>query len=328
MPRLFYFCGHEQFQPEVLVEHAVRAEAAGFDGVAVSEHFHPWVDDVGAGGFAYATLGAMAVRTSHVALVTTVSTPLFRYHPGVVAQAAATVDRLSGGRFELGVGTGENLNEGPLGYPFPAYDGRAARMEEALDIIGSLLAGDRLTYRGEHYSTERARLYSPPRRAVPLWMAAGGPKSAALAARKADGIISSVREPAATAARVIAPAREAAAEAGRSRPRLMATRWAVFAGDRGQAWEALRPWRGLRAPGRLGAVDPAELREKADSMPRDEILDSYPIAASPDEIVAVYRPLVTELEADTVVVQMTALDQEDLIEMLGAEVLPRLRLNS
>ncbi|MFQ5517754.1 MAG: LLM class F420-dependent oxidoreductase, partial [Acidimicrobiia bacterium] len=93
-------------------------------------------------------------------------------------------------------------------------------------------------------------------------------------------------------------------------------------------WEALRPWRGLRAPGRLGAVDPAELREKADSMPRDEILDSYPIATGPDEILAVYRPLVTELEADTVVMQMTALDQEALIEMLGAEVLPRLRLNS
>ncbi len=96
MTKFAYFCGHEQFQPEELVRHAVLAEEAGFDMVMVSEHFHPWVDDESAAGFAYATIGAMAQATERIEFVTGVTTPLFRFHPGVVAQAAATLDRLSG----------------------------------------------------------------------------------------------------------------------------------------------------------------------------------------------------------------------------------------
>ena len=111
MTKFAYFCGHEQWQPEELVEHAVLAEAAGFDMVVVSEHFHPWVDDESASGFAFATIGAMAQATQRIEFATGVTTPLWRYHPAVVAQAAATLDRLSNGRFTLGVGTGENINE-------------------------------------------------------------------------------------------------------------------------------------------------------------------------------------------------------------------------
>jgi len=105
-----YFCGHEQWHPEQLVQHARLAEQAGFDMAVVSEHFHPWVDDASASGFAFSTIGAMAVATERIRLATGVTTPLFRYHPAVVAQAAATLDRLSGGRFSLGVGTGEKVN--------------------------------------------------------------------------------------------------------------------------------------------------------------------------------------------------------------------------
>ncbi len=195
MTRFAYFCGHEQFQPEDVVRHAVLAEEAGFDAVMVSEHFHPWVDDVSASGFAFSTLGAIATSTERVELATAVTTPLFRYHPAVVAQAAATIDRLSDGRFRLGVGTGENLNEGPLGYSFPKYAERAARMSEALEIMRRLLDGEKLTFDGEFYTTDRAKLYSPPISDLPIWMAAGGPKSAALAATMAEGIITSVRDP-------------------------------------------------------------------------------------------------------------------------------------
>ena len=162
MTAFYYFCGHEQWQPETLVEHAVAAEAAGFDGLLVSEHFHPWVDDAGASGYAFATLGAIARATSRVRLATGVTTPLFRYHPAVVAQAAATLDRLSGGRFDLGVGTGENINEGPLGLPFPGYGERARRLAEALEIMRRLLDGEKVTFEGRYYRTDRARLYSPP----------------------------------------------------------------------------------------------------------------------------------------------------------------------
>jgi len=323
--RFYYFCGHEQWQPETLVEHAVAAEQAGFDGLVVSEHFHPWVDDEGASGFAFATIGAMAQATERVRIATGVTTPLFRYHPGVVAQAAATLDRLSGGRFDLGVGTGENINEGPLGYPFPAYAERAARMREALEIMRRLLDGEKVTFEGEYYRTDRARLYSPPAGYLPIWMAAGGPKSAALAAEMADGIITSVKVPADTFERVIEPARAAAAGAGRPAPRILATRWTIHAADEDDAWRALRAWRGLRAPGRLEAVDPATLRERADDLDRAEVLGKYTLVPDPEAIVAAYRPLVDEVHADIVTVQITSLDQEATIAMLGAEVLPALR---
>jgi len=325
MTRFAYFCGHEQFHPETLVRHAVLAEEAGFDMLMVSEHFHPWVDDVSASGFAFSTLGAIAEATDSVEIATAVTTPLFRYHPGVVAQAAATIDRLSQGRFTLGVGTGENLNEGPLGYPFPKYAERAARMEEALEIMRRLLDGEKLTYEGEWYRTDRARLYSPPIASVPIWMAAGGPKSAALAARKAEGVITSVKDPAETRERVIDPARAAAADAGRPMPSIAAGRWSILASTTDEAWEALEAWRGLRAPGRLQAVDPEELRRKADEMDRSEILSRYSIVETPEDYIAVYTPLVADVTADVVTIQTTSLDQEATIRLLGAEVLPALR---
>ena len=325
MTRFAYFCGHEQWHPEELVAHAVLAEKAGFDLVVVSEHFHPWVDDVSASGFAFSTIGAMAAATERIGFATGVTTPLFRYHPAVVAQAAATLDRLSGGRFILGVGTGENINEGPLGYVFPNYAERNARMTESLEIMRRLLDGEKLTFDGEYYVTDRAKLYSPPLGPVPILMAAGGPKSATLAGEMAQGVMTSVKDPAETIANVIDPLRTAAAEAGRPDPTVLATRWSIFASDEDEAWQALYSWRGLRAPGRLEAVDPQTLRELADEMPREEILGRYSMVDTVEEIVATYRPLVDDLGADIVTFQMASLDQPALIELLGTEVLPALR---
>lgn len=325
MTSFYYFCGHEQWQPETLVRHAVLAERAGFDGLVVSEHFHPWVDDHGAAGYAFATIGAMAQATERVRLATGVTTPLFRYHPAVVAQAAATLDRLSDGRFDLGVGTGENLNEGPLGFTFPKYAERAARMREALEIMRRLLDGEKLSYAGDYYRTDRARLYSPPVGDVPIWMAAGGPKSAALAAELAQGVITSVKRPEETFERVIEPARAAAQAAGRPAPKIVATRWSIHASNPDEAWRALLAWRGLRAPGRLEAVDPQDLRERADDLPRGEVLGRYSMVAGPDDIVDTYRELITEVHADIVTFQTTSLDQEATIRLIGEHVLPRLR---
>jgi coenzyme F420-dependent glucose-6-phosphate dehydrogenase len=325
MTKFAYFCGHEQWHPEELVQHAAIAERSGFDMVVVSEHFHPWVDDDSASGFAFSTIGAMAASTETIEFATGVTTPLFRYHPAVVAQAAATIDRLSDGRFTLGVGTGENINEGPLGYDFPQYAERNARMTESLEIMRRLLDGEKLTYKGEFYETDRAKLYSPPVGPVPILMAAGGPKSATLAGEKAQGVITSVKDPAETVERVIEPLQRAAAEAGHPHPTVLATRWSIFAANDEEAWKALRPWRGLRAPGRLEAVDPQELRKRADDMPREEVLGRYSMVHNADEVVDTYRPLVDGLDADIVTFQMASLDQPALIEFLGAEVLPRLR---
>jgi coenzyme F420-dependent glucose-6-phosphate dehydrogenase len=293
--------------------------------VVVSEHFHPWVDDVSASGFAFSTIGAMAAATERIGFATGVTTPLFRYHPAVVAQAAATLDRLSGGRFILGVGTGENINEGPLGYVFPNYAERNARMTESLEIMRRLLDGEKLTFDGEFYVTDRAKLYSPPFGPVPILMAAGGPKSATLAGEMAQGVVTSVKDPAETIANVIEPLRTAASAAGRPDPTVLATRWSIFASDEDEAWKALYSWRGLRAPGRLEAVDPQTLRELADEMPREEILGRYSLVDTVEQIVATYRPLVDDLGADIVTFQMASVDQPALIDLLGTEVIPALR---
>ncbi len=327
MTKYAYFCGHEQWHPEQLVEQAVLAEKAGFDTIVVSEHFHPWVDDQSASGFAFATIGAMAAATERVEFVTGVTTPLFRFHPAVVAQAAATLDRLCGGRFTLGVGTGENINEGPLGYEFPAYAERNARMTEALEIMRRLLDGEKLTFEGKYYRTDRAKLYSPPFGPVPILLAAGGPKSAALAGAMAEGVITSVKDPAETIEKVVDPLESAAKDSGKPDPIILATRWSIFAADDNAAWDAIYPWRGLRAPGRLEAVDPADLRARADEMPREEILDRYSRVSTAEDIIETYRPLVDDIHADIVAFQMAALDQHTLIELLGNEVLTYFRAN-
>ena len=320
-----WLCSHESYQPEVLVDQAVLAERVGFDVVLGSDHFHPWVDDTSAAGFVWSWLGAAAARTDRVEFATSVTCPLFHYHPALIAQAAATVDRLSGGRFLLGVGTGENINGGPMGFSFPGYTERIARMEEALEIIHRLFAGEKVDFDGEYYVADKAKLYSPPVSDIPIMMAAGGPKSAVFAGTFADGLITSVKEPAETMERVIVPFRRALADRGNPSAVVMATRWLVHAADDDEAWAALGSMRGLRAPGRLEAVDPMVLRLAADAMDRDEILGKYTVVATPEEIIDAYRPLVTDIGADIVAVQIASAAPSDTIEMLGKDVLPALR---
>jgi coenzyme F420-dependent glucose-6-phosphate dehydrogenase len=319
-----WLCSHESYQPEVLVEQAVLAEEQGFDMVLGSDHFHPWVDDVSAAGFVWSWFGAVAARTERVEMATSVTCPLFHYHPALIAQAAATVDRLSAGRFILGVGTGENINGGPMGYEFPGYSERIARMEEALQIIHRLFDGEKVDFDGTYYTCDKARLYSPPVSRIPIWMAAGGPKSAGFAGTHADGLITSVKDPRETLDRVISPFKASAQQKQDSSHDIMATRWLVYAEHDDEAWEALGSMRGLRAPGRLDAVDPMVLRQRADEMDRDEILAKYTTVSSPGEIIDAYTPLVTEIGADVVAVQLASTDPDHTLRMLGNEVLPEL----
>jgi coenzyme F420-dependent glucose-6-phosphate dehydrogenase len=319
-----WLCSHESYQPEDLVTQAVAAEEAGFDAVLGSDHFHPWVDDTSAAGFVWSWLGAVAQATDHVQLGTAVTCPLFHYHPALVAQMAATTDRLSGGRLFLGVGTGEALNERPLGFPFPGYAERQARMQEALEIMHRLFHGEKVTFEGEYYTTTTAKLYSPPVGALPVLMAAGGPKSAQFAGQYADGLITSVKNPADTVEKVIAPYRRSATEAGKEHL-VLATRWTVLAANDDDAWAALSSMRGLRAPGRLEATDPTELRIRADEMDRSEVLASYTVVPDAAGLIEAYRPLVTDVGADIVSIQVMSAEPMAAIEVIGKEVLPALR---
>jgi coenzyme F420-dependent glucose-6-phosphate dehydrogenase len=322
MTKFAWMCATEAYQPEVLLEQALLAEEAGFDAVVVSDAFQPWTDE-GAAGFTWSWLGAAVARTRRIEFITTVTSPLFRYHPAVIAQAAATLDRLSGGRFILGVGTGDPIHDAPLGWPDVGYRERGARLTEAVQIIRSLWTGERVSYEGSHYPIKGARLYSPPVSSMRLWMAAGGPRSASVAGRIADGVITSVKDPAISKTTVIEPFLESAASRSRS---VLATRWVVFGEDEDEAWRALGPMRGLRVPDRGGITDPRTLREWADGMSHAELLASFPVARDCDGIVSAYRPLVDELGADYVSIQIACCDPDVVIRRTGEEVLPMLRI--
>ncbi|HYM65130.1 MAG TPA: TIGR03557 family F420-dependent LLM class oxidoreductase [Candidatus Sulfotelmatobacter sp.] len=325
MAKIFYYLGHEQFQPEELVEHAILAEKSGFDGLFVSEHFNPWVADVGAAGFAFSTLGAIAQATKKIELMTGVTTPLFRYHPAIVAQAAATIDRLSGGRFTLGVGNGESINETPFGFKFPDYGERSERMVEALEIMHRLLGREKINFSGKYYKLHSSKLYSPPLNKVEIYLAAGGPKSAVLASQEADGIIVSVKDPKKTLEEIVIPAKNEAKKLGKKSFKIVASKWTVFAKSKEDAYAALKAWRGLRAPSRDKATDPQLLQNEADKLSKEEILARYTIVKSPQDYIEQYKPLIKDLGADIIAIQTTGENQKNIIEDLGKNVLPDLR---
>lgn len=180
----------EQTPVRQLVSDLAAAEEAGFDFAVMSDHYFPWIEEQGHSGYAWSVLGAAAHATRRLPLMTFVTCPTFRYHPAVVAQKAATVGVLSDGRFTLGLGAGENLNEHVVGGGWPAPRVRHERLREAVDIIRSLFAGGYVSYQGRHFQVERAKLYDLPDAAPPIGLAASGPSSVRLAAEQADCMIS------------------------------------------------------------------------------------------------------------------------------------------
>jgi G6PDH family F420-dependent oxidoreductase len=182
-----YWLSSEEQPPQEQVENATLAEDAGFGHVLISDHIHPWVDAQGHSPFVWSVIGAIAEATERIQLGTAVTCPLIRMHPAVVAHAAATTQALMGGRFFLGVGTGENLNEHVLGDRWPRADERLEMLEEAVDVIRALLGGDYETYRGKHYTVEQLKLYDAPAKPPPIVVAAKAENAAKLAAAKGDG---------------------------------------------------------------------------------------------------------------------------------------------
>ena len=179
----------EQRGPRDLVADAVAAEEAGFDFEVMSDHYFPWLDSMGHAPYAWSVLGAVATATQRVGLMTYVTCPIIRYHPAVVAQKAATVGLLSDGRFTLGLGSGENLNEHVVGGGWPSADIRQEMLAEAVDIIRALFGGGYVNHRGKHFDVESAKLWDRPAAPPPIGIAASGPQSCELAGRLADLLI-------------------------------------------------------------------------------------------------------------------------------------------
>jgi G6PDH family F420-dependent oxidoreductase len=185
--RIGYLLSSEEFGPCGLVRQAQLAEEAGFCGLWISDHFHPWSDEQGHSSLVWTVIGAIAQATSQIKLMTAVTCPTVRIHPAIIAQAAATSAVLLEGRFALGLGSGEALNEHILGDRWPPADQRLEMLEEAIHVIRNLWQGGTRTHRGRHYTVENARIYDLPERIPPMIISGFGPKSIALAARVGDG---------------------------------------------------------------------------------------------------------------------------------------------
>jgi G6PDH family F420-dependent oxidoreductase len=179
----------ELHHPNDLVEQAKRAEAAGFDFLTISDHYHPWLYSHGHSPYAWSVLGALAAVTEEVELISLVTCPIIRYHPAIVAQKAATIGAMSGGRFRLGLGAGEKLNEHVVGEGWPPASTRHAMLVEAVAIMRELWEGGYVTHHGDFFDVEDARVYTLPEEPVPLDIAVSGEKSIALAAEHGDGVI-------------------------------------------------------------------------------------------------------------------------------------------
>lgn len=179
----------EQAGPRELVRDVQHAESAGFDFAVISDHYFPWLAEQGHSPYAWSVLGAAAQATSRIPLMTYVTCPLLRYHPAVVAQKAATVQLLSEGRFTLGLGSGENLNEHVVGLGWPPADVRQEMLVEAVEIIRALWAGGYVNFRGEHYEVQSARVWDLPEPIPPIGIAVSGRQSCRIAGEHADAVI-------------------------------------------------------------------------------------------------------------------------------------------
>jgi coenzyme F420-dependent glucose-6-phosphate dehydrogenase len=323
--RYFHFCAHEQFPPNELLGQAVAAERAGFDGIGCSDHLQPWWEP-GESGHAWVWLGAAGQATERVPIGTGVTPPGPRHHPVLIAQAWATLESLFPGRPYLGIGSGESLNESPLGAEWPPVSGQIKRMEEGLELIHRLFEGERVTHSGNHFSTKEAYLHTRPGRRPPIYVSAFGPKAAGVAGRWGDGLWT-LADPE-SAPKVIDAYRSAAEEAGREPGEILLQIGFSWAEDDDAALEGVRVWKGAQ-PDEFYTDDwhrPQEMFEEGErQVSDDDLREGFIVSSDPDEHAQRIRE-VEEMGATTVVLMNNSgADPRGAIGTYGEFVLPALR---
>ena len=327
--RFGYKASAEQFAPRELLGFGVRAERAGFDSVFVSDHFQPWRHDGGHAPAALPWLGALLASTERIVAGTSVLTPSFRYHPAMVAQAFATLGCLAPDRVILGVGTGESLNEVPLGIEWPEQKERFARLKEAVTLIRQLWTEERVTFDGAYFRTDRATVYDRPERPVPLYVAGAGPAASRLAGRLADGFICTSGKGRELYEDTLLPAvREGAEKAGRDVAGLdlMIEVKVSFDPDLERARADTHYWGALALTPdeKTGVDDPIEMQRRADALPVERTASRWIVSSDPEEHVARIREYL-DLGFRHLVFHAPGPDQERFLKLYGDQVLPRLR---
>jgi coenzyme F420-dependent glucose-6-phosphate dehydrogenase len=317
MTEFGYKLSSEEHDPQALVEHAVRAEAAGFSFAMISDHFHPWTDRQGESSFVWSVLGAAARATERLRLGTGVTCPTVRIHPALVAQAAATASCLAPGRFVLGLGSGENLNEHILGDRWPSAAVRQSMLEEAIDLIRRLWSGEWVDFDGEHFLVERARIYSLPDELPPILVAASGQQAAEMAGRVADGLIGLAPE------RSLLDAFHGAGGAGSPRYAEITVCWAS---DEERAQRiVLEHWPNAGFPGELSAELPLprHFEEAATMLSEETATRNVACGPDPDVHLEAIRTYV-DTGYDHVWVHQVGPDQDGFFRFYEDEVLPKL----
>ncbi len=313
--RYGYFLSSEEHPPQELVRQAKLAEEAGFEALWISDHFHPWLDEQGQGSHVWSVIGAISQVTS-LPITTAVTCPLLRQPPAVVAQAAATAALLTGGRFTLGVGTGEDLNEHILGRRWPSAEERLEMLEEAVSVMRDLFSGRLISHQGKHYTVDTARLYSVPATPPQIYMSGFGEKAIRVASRIADGYVSV--QPNADFVRLY---RESG---GGDRP-VQGGLKVCWAPDEAQARKTMhRLWPTDAIPGEAAQLLPLprHFGELAEMVTEDMI--SAPCGPDPAvhlDAIRAYR----EADFDEVYIGQVGTDAEGFFEFYSRQVLPRLR---
>ncbi|MGO9900523.1 MAG: glucose-6-phosphate dehydrogenase (coenzyme-F420) [Solirubrobacteraceae bacterium] len=326
--RYGYKASAEQFAPRELLELSVAAEQHGLDAVAVSDHFQPWRHETGHAPNALVWLGALGERTERVRLGTSVLTPTLRYQPAVVAHAFATLACLAPGRVFLGVGSGESLNEGPaIGTQWPKFRERSERLAEAVQLIRRLWTEERVTFQGSYYTTVRATIYDRPLEPVPIYIAAGGPKAAALVGRIGDGFICTSGKGEELYRTLLEGVAQGATEVGRD-PDSIAKMIEIklsYDHDLTYARDACRWWAALALSGeeKSGVNDPIEMERLADGA-GDRAHTRFIVADDPNEVLERIAAYV-ELGFSELVFHFPGADQRRALDQFASDVLPLLR---
>jgi G6PDH family F420-dependent oxidoreductase len=319
MTEIGYALSSEEHDPNALVSFARRAEEAGFSFALISDHYHPWVPSQGQSPFVWGVLGAIAGATERLRLGTGVTCPIRRIHPAIIAQAAATASLLLPGRFFLGVGAGEHLNEHIFGDAWPTAPERHEMLEEAIEVIRALWSGETTTHVGKHFRVDEARVFTRPESPPPISVAAGGPEAAELAGRAGDGLIGTTADAELLAA--------FAKEGGRKKPRYGQMSVCVAADEKRARRVAHRWWPTAGLKGRdkvMWEVKTPELFEEiVANVCEEDVAESILCGADPDAHLEKIREY-ADAGYDHVYVHQVGPDQEAFFRLYERSVLPKL----
>jgi coenzyme F420-dependent glucose-6-phosphate dehydrogenase len=318
MTEIGYALSSEEHAPQDLVRYARRAEETGFGFAFISDHYHPWIDRQGNSPFVWAVLGALSQATERLRIGTGVTCPTMRIHPAVIAQAAATAAVMMPGRFFLGVGSGENLNEHILGDRWPPSAVRREMLEEAVEVIRLLWKGGSQMHRGRHYVVENARIYTLPEEPPPIVVAGSGPKAAELAGRIGDGFVGLAPK------RDLIEAFESAGGSGKPRYGQLTVSWAK---EEQQARKVAHEWwpiTGLAGELTQELPQPAHFEQAASSLREEDVAKTVICGPDPQRHLDAIGEFV-DAGYDHVYVHQVGPDQDGFFDFYASEVLPKLR---